>query len=357
MPSERSTSDCRNLDLVRAIAVLIVVARHTINFWQFPETPWFQHWPFGTSGVAIFFVHTSLVLMFSLERHEAQSAGGKFSQLFASFMIRRIFRILPLSMLAVLATVYVFQVAQPGTTAPSIVAANLFLVQDWFGNANVLVPLWSLPLEMQMYLFLPGLFLVVRRYGYKAVAFVVLPIALLLAGAEHWVKMLPAITPYVPCFLGGVLCYSLWRRARQCLPWWAVLAGLVIGIESYMLLYYKTHWRGVAAIPMCLLLGVLLPYCKDLPRCWLSRAAHVVATYSYGIYLFHEIYMRFFIGTIWGRSLDSATSDPAVWMPLIASYVATAATSWLLFRFVEKPMISFGVKFAERFAPVRQASA
>lgn len=348
MTETRSTSDCRTLDLVRAIAVLIVVARHTINFWQFPETPWFQHWPFGTSGVAIFFVHTSLVLMFSLERHEAKQPEGGFWRMFGSFMIRRAFRIYPLTVIAVLSTVYLFQVAQPGTNTPGIVAANALLVQDWLGNANVLVPLWSLPLEMQMYLFLPGLFVVVRKFGYGAILFGAIPIGLVLAASAHWIKAMPALVPYIPCFLGGVLCYALWRRVTPKLPWWMALVGLVIGIESYMLLYYKTHWMGVAAAPMCLLLGALLPFCRDLPAGRLSRASHVVATYSFGIYLFHEIYMRFFVGRVWNLPLDAPTASPSVWPPLLLSYVATALTTWLLFRWVEKPMIAVGVKVADR---------
>src|SRR5713226_244214 len=99
MPSQK---DSHNLDLLRSIAVLQVLVFHLLLFFGITHIgPWpVKH--MGGGGVLFFFVHTSLVLMFSLERLQAKLDGVK---LFIGFMIRRCFRIYPLSLLVVL-TVY-----------------------------------------------------------------------------------------------------------------------------------------------------------------------------------------------------------------------------------------------------------
>lgn len=342
-----ATASHRNLDLVRAIAVLIVVARHLVLYYDVPERPWFQHWPFGTAGVAIFFVHTSLVLMFSLER---QSDGRR--PVYGAFLIRRIFRIYPLSVLAVVATVFIFRVADPGTLDWGVVLANLGLVQNLVGVSSVLTPLWSLPLEMQMYLLLPFLFLLVKRRGWPVMAFVVLPSSILLAGLEHFLKALPTLIPYAPCFVAGVLSYAIWDRVRPRLPWQAVPATIVAGVLVYMLTYRWLHWKAVLAIPMCLALGLLLPLCRDLPEGRLSRAAKLVATYSYGIYLFHEVYLRLFARLLADRipSLRLGPStDPWVWLPVGLALAATALTSFALYHLVELPFMRAGARIASRW--------
>jgi len=65
------TYNSRNLDLLRSFAVLLVVGFHLAKFfnWQVAKL---RVTDFGVLGVMLFFVHTTLVLMFSLER---QSAG------------------------------------------------------------------------------------------------------------------------------------------------------------------------------------------------------------------------------------------------------------------------------------------
>src|SRR5580658_10043359 len=61
-----SGRDSANLDFLRSAAVLFVVVFHLLLFFQRDHLGHFNL-PMGHWGVMIFFVHTSLVLMFSLE--------------------------------------------------------------------------------------------------------------------------------------------------------------------------------------------------------------------------------------------------------------------------------------------------
>jgi peptidoglycan/LPS O-acetylase OafA/YrhL len=167
-----------NLDLLRALAVLMVLVCHLSILFKFPRGMDYHiavH--LGRLGVLFFFVHTTLVLMFSFERLQAKYRG---SALFLAFWVRRIFRIYPLSILIVL-VVFLARLPvehlPPGGFAsdriwPGALVANLLLMQNLIQAPSIPAPLWSLPYEMQMYVLLPFIYLLVRRI--KSVRFAVL---------------------------------------------------------------------------------------------------------------------------------------------------------------------------------------
>jgi len=175
-----STSDNPNLDFLRATAVSYVFISHLTFFRGIYYLGPLRIVPLGYWGVFIFFVHTSLVLMLSLERQWIQH-GPK--NLFWSFIIRRCFRIFPLSVLVV-SLIALSRIPQQVVEHGYFVGAaatkwdilsNLLLIQDLTTGVSILGPLWSLPYEMQMYLFLPFLFLLFRPpdkllVGYLALA-------------------------------------------------------------------------------------------------------------------------------------------------------------------------------------------
>jgi peptidoglycan/LPS O-acetylase OafA/YrhL len=101
---EKLTTNSRNLDLLRSFAVLLVVGFHLAKLFNWQPGA-LRVTDFGLLGVMLFFVHTTLVLMFSLERLHAESGDS----LFVPFMIRRCFRIYPLAILVV-AFAYLFRI-------------------------------------------------------------------------------------------------------------------------------------------------------------------------------------------------------------------------------------------------------
>ena len=147
-----------NLDALRSTAVLLVLFAHLIMVLGHLDDPVPKSLNvrgLAQSGVLMFFIHTSLVLMMSLQRLGRHKATAR-------FYIRRAFRIYPLAMLTVAAALAFkipphFERVYTHPTAREI-WQNLSLVENLFHSPDIIGPMWSLPLEVQMYLVLPLLF-------------------------------------------------------------------------------------------------------------------------------------------------------------------------------------------------------
>ncbi|MEZ4403429.1 MAG: acyltransferase [Kofleriaceae bacterium] len=291
-PAARHNSP--NLDILRAIAVVTVVVDHLIPTLRFrghevPHRLQELTLHIGQAGVLAFFVHTSLVLMYSLER---LTAPRRWSIVWR-FYVRRALRIYPLAVVCVLGVVALGwpEASWKAYHAPTTqeIVANLLLVQNLWTGHSVLTPLWSLPYEVEMYLVLPLLYAVVRRRHGLAVILAGIAGATVggyaLRKLEHGHMNLAA---YVPCFLAGIACYRLRDRWQPWAPGWlwpAAVVGLVGGYcwihaDSEPLIY----WYGWV---LCMALALLIPLFRDCEVRWLNRAAAQVATYSYGVYLLH----------------------------------------------------------------------
>ena len=351
---ERLTSNSRNLDLLRSFAVLLVVGFHLAKFfnWRFEKL---RVTDFGLLGVMLFFVHTTLVLMFSLER---QSVSGGPS-LFVPFMIRRCFRIYPLAILVV-AFVYVFHIPSDlqfgkfnmlHQSAGNFVA-NLLLIQNvTLQKANPGI-LWSLPLELQMYLALPALFLFALwvRTSWGAVAFWWSAVALWFAlgsstgmfplsegGIRSPAEAFLKLTRFAPCFLPGIVAYKLWTRPKW-LPAASWPVFLVLCCAVFM------HLAGSQPIEtgwfICFAIGLGVPFFREMRENALTHLTKRIARYSYGIYLLH--YFAIWFGFVVCRRLPIGLQIAIFAFVLIFLSV-------FLYHAVEAPLIAAGVKVSERF--------
>ena len=337
----------RNLDVLRAVAVLCVLADHVFIAATAPGNlagGWL-----GRAGVLIFFVHTALVLMGSLER-----SGGTRDGWIERFYIRRAFRIYPL---AVAAIFFVLVLRIPPHTphiglieayhAPNAdtVLANLLLAQNLVSMRDVTGVLWTLPIEVQMYVALPLCFLVARRN----VRGVLTLIAAGMIGAIAWRAELPipglwrlTMLEFVPCFLSGVLAYALLRRRKtRRMPaavWFMVIALLLLAFSLV-----RTNYDSLAPQwGFCLSLGLLIPFVRELPRSAVTRVAHVIATYSYGIYLLH-------IPALWIAFVPFAGAPVAVQWLIFAFLVC--ALPWAAYHLVERPGIRVGQRLVHQPMP------
>jgi peptidoglycan/LPS O-acetylase OafA/YrhL len=321
-----------NLDLLRSIAVLCVFMGH------FPEMNHrlsLTSWHLGQLGVLIFFVHTSLVLMQSMERLGLQGRA-----LFTTFYVRRWFRIYPLSMFCVVMA-YACQVAPDVDHASrhwnlKELLSNLSLTQNLFFQPSMVGALWSLPLEVQMYVTLPFLYLFFRHrplWWIIALYIVSVPVALI---QQRLISRLDVLA-YAPCFLGGMIAWRMAHINRPKLPGWlwpvaiAAVCPIWFSASREHNLYYR--WA------FCLMLGLVTPWFKDIQWYWVKSPAKLIARYSYGIYLSHITLMMVFF-------LYLADYSAIVrWLVFVTLCVTVPVT---LYHLLEAPLIEVGRNLTRR---------
>jgi peptidoglycan/LPS O-acetylase OafA/YrhL len=351
--------ESRNLDFLRSVAVLLVLVSHILLTAglasRFPAA-----YDMGRLGVLIFFVHTSMVLMLSLERSEKRNGG----HLFRDFYIRRAFRIYPLTIACVLLVSF-FRVPQAvgaalTTRGLSQILANLLLVQNLAGQPNVIGPLWSLPLEVQMYAVLPFFFVFARRHS--ATALLALGGATVIVGltferllSMHLVLGLGRLDTldFIPCFVAGVMCYRLSKNRTAVLSSWLWPVAVVAIVTIYLLWQIvfpdstdrNPAYRGWI---VCWILGVLIPQFREVRLRWLRTASHYVAKYSYGIYL-GQVPALWIGATFWPQMAGGSR-----WMVSVLLLVGIAVAGY---HAIEHPGILLGKLVADRWESNRSPVA
>jgi peptidoglycan/LPS O-acetylase OafA/YrhL len=322
----------RNLDVLRAIAVLCVVTDHVLWACNL-SLPFMSDWDLGRVGVLLFFVHTSLVLMSSLER-----AGPRVHWV-RDFYIRRAFRIYPLAIAAVIATV-IFRIppiVPADYIAPSArtFVSNILLVQNISGDGNIMGMIWTLPIEVQMYVVLPVFYLLARRSIYHVLTAMV-------AAAVFGLVVQYVPTPglwrltvglFAPCFVSGVLAFTILRTMeRPKLPAWTWVPLLIIAIPLFVVLRPSPD-RPEPGWIMCIAVAIAIPFVKELGDSQLTRVAKTICTYSYGTYLLltPAIWIAFDVASDWPRMIQ--------WVVL---GVALIGLPWIAYTVIEHPGILLG---------------
>ncbi len=336
-----------NLDILRAVAVLMVVLDHVCesisrNVGHFFH-PW--DWALGRLGVLLFFVHTSLVLHRSMDRLHMHGFA-----LMKGFLIRRAFRIFPLSTICVL-----FVVTMQVPTMPwedfewrgvGNLLSNLLLSTNLTFSRPVLGPLWSLPLEVQMYCLLPIVYMLVCRWNGIATAIILWIISLPLAFWQPTISDRGSVIGFAPCFLGGVIAFAMERDSVAALhaKWWIpFLAGLVAMYLSVQMISGDMFFRPAQWV-VCAVLGVSMPLFKDCTNPIIVGGASKVAKYSYGIYLFHCI-------ALWGAS--KTLGNWPITVQIAFASCMLIGTTVVLHLIIETPAIQMGARVADRLTKRR----
>jgi peptidoglycan/LPS O-acetylase OafA/YrhL len=380
------------IEALRGVAALAVVVEHAWALSNDPTKPGGSDLPLarlvgglGLWGVLLFFMLSGYLLADTFWR--AEKADLKV------YGIRRFFRIAPAYYVNV-AILFLF-FAAPGllfsTAGAKQVLANLTFTQhlsiDWTGSLFVNGSLWTLTIEMMLYLFLPVMALMVKRAPWLATGlFVVLGVGWFALVAYHGDGLrelwygdkanvpgdVPAQSGFVASqFPGALSVFALGIGAR-----WLVVHGsldriyrrlparlgvssfLVLAIPSLALLYWFADKTDVThklwfSTHYFLLMLALLPalLLAARPQQFSPSPLRTVSSWlgerSYSIYLWHfpiilAVYERspFWLPPPTGGYLWRA---PTI---LVLTLVAAAVS----YRLVERPGMEYGRTLAARFA-------
>jgi len=211
--------------------------------------------------------------------------------------------------------------------------SNMALTTNLTYTDNMVGGLWTLPLEVQMYLTLPFLFLVGRSRPFFVLALAWIasvPLALLQLHTSARLNVLG----YAPCFISGVIAWKLSLAVRRRLPGWLWPVGFV---AIWPLFFLATHENDMYyRWAFCLGLGCVLPWFQEIRFRPLQAAAHVIAKYSYGIYLSHVAVI------MWCFSLPISAAMKWAVFAMVASLCPVA-----MYHFIEHPLIVAGQRFSK----------
>jgi len=354
-----------SLDGIRAIAALCVFAAHATYLNLMPPILNFRG--AGRAGVVLFFFLSAFLI-----------SGPFFSdprkaftwQAWATYGLRRLFRIVPLYFVVLLALFYAD--FEPFNHFSLSADARLLGLHLTFEKGSSVF--WTIIVEMRFYLVLPFLLILsaIVLHKFKNGRFVLILIGCLwIAGVltgviQHGYLRSLAIDKHAPVFVAGVLTALLvhtskihpHRRASkalfECFAWCSAVAFVCLSVPA---LYYaialgdsisaytETHSPVLEAfwdarIPWIgLVLGLFFFSYPNgtgfmsrlfswLPLVWIGRV-------SFGLYLIHLTVLQMFM-----------TFDLPATIKLILALIFSVGVASLLLMMLEAPMISLGQKWS-----------
>jgi peptidoglycan/LPS O-acetylase OafA/YrhL len=328
-----------NFDLLRLIAAVQVMGFHVAGHLNLPLGPLFA--PFSAMpGVVIFFVISGYLVSSSLER----------SSTLGAYLLARFLRIYPalwvcLGIAILLATAWGGVRASAPELIPWLVA-QLSIGQFYnpqflrgFGTGVLNGSLWTIPVELQFYLFLPCFYALLRRVQAKNA--LLIGLILVFAGVHYFYATLSAerslavkvlgvtLFPYLYLFLLGVLLQRNphWVArflAGKSVVWIVIFAATSCAMGWLGLEIYGNTLNPVSALVLGLTV-VSIAYAR--PR---SLGGYDL---SYGIYIYHMIFVNAVLHA--GRSSVAAAAF------VIGATFLLAFCSWV---FIETPAL--GLKHA-----------
>ena len=343
------------LDPLRALAAWAVVAWHLADWVGF-RMPLFTSAAFA---VDVFMNISGFLMLYHFYRREAVEPWEQ-SSTWKIFYLRRWFRIAPLYYLLLLIVLLVPTFGQAYDWQYVLLRFTfLFGFVPDHAAANPM-PDWSLSLEMQFYVAFPFLALLTRRIGFGAFFF-----ACSLVAAVTWRLMTyyeispagplgnfpqPSVLPMklhifaVGMVAAGVLLQGVnVLRSPWFVPGWAcfaiaspfnytrLLAVVYLGL-------YLVFVSGVGTTFVSSVLGKINSWCERCP------IFQIPADTSYSAYLLHNL---LFVALLAPWLGDKRITDPIQFsLLLVAVLVVINLIGWVLFRFVERPAIRFGKRFA-----------
>jgi peptidoglycan/LPS O-acetylase OafA/YrhL len=281
----------------------------------------------GSAGVTVFFVVSGYIVAHLLAQ---DPHPGR-------FLVKRIFRIYPLYIFALLTTYVLWDYVTPTQD----LIRQMLLIGDFFGTPLALAVVeWTLRVEMLFYVF--AALLAAAGFFSKRLAW--LPMVLIATLLLVWA--LPPFPIHIYDDANGLVSFNagflflgifvfLFEKKLIRAPWLILFCGLLLG--AYFLLFPRTM-RSIFTDNMAMV-GLVVFFCTWLLRNKLKGDVLIlgIAELTYAIYLFHA----------W--AMDKISGALASIAPFLNAFWLEAGTLALLFlicmatvALIERPGIALG---------------
>jgi len=307
------------LDTLRGVAILMVVVGHF-----FPDRIVFGQLAhhlasMGRGGVLLFFVLSGYLIFRNVERQDT-----------SIFLSRRLFKIFPAYSINV-ALIFLFGLFTAGHENWNLkfLLANLFMVQDIFGQNLLNGVFWTLLIEIKFYAFIALQYLLLRDRGT-----LVIPLVFILVNTTIWLTRGYASTllTFFPTFYVGIQIYRAERGNWDCIG--ALKACGMVALVALSLFLFDDYYGGWSAVYLVVEAALLAFF---LRRDISSRVLNFFGRISYSDYLYHAS-LGYLILVLLGPS--------TTWIGNLVSafivIVLTTAVAYISFRLIEVPMVTFG---------------
>lgn len=286
--------------------------------------------PLVRSGGAVFFMISGYIIMHVIQHENARE-----------FLIKRVFRIYPLYVLAVLVE-FAFLFSDGTQPAFVVLLQRVFLVGDFFGTPYALAGVeWTLRVEMAFYLCMALIKAVGLVHGHRKMlvaTFFMALIGLWVLGPMPRDLLTGYLTIYSAFLFLGAMTYLLERKEIGVYVYLAFLAFVFIGYYEQIYMYQR-RWEGVhfAALGY----GIFIAAVAGRRRFTSPALVLILSDLTYAVYLFHN--------WLYDRIYKVVNSETAA---VVLLFIFCA----IVVRFFEKPATRLGgrlgVKLGERILNV-----
>lgn len=341
---EQQKTYYHQLDALRAIAVLLVLASHWLDVGNIIN----RYSPNGTLGVTLFFVLSGfLITGILIDNKRLLDQGASLRQILKIFYIRRSLRIFPIYYLLLLLMV-VFDVENTRSTFwwHALYGSNIYF---WLEGAFTTgyAHFWSLAVEEQFYLIWPLVVLLspTKHLQKLFAAGILLAFVFRLVATAQSNELARVLVPgCLDAFcIGGLFAYARkahpsWYRSYVSIrPYVVAVSFLVMVGLHYMLLQYPAPLFAVGFyyLFISLVFGVWIDRVADtvswgpLKVLLNNKGLLYLGKISYGLYLFHP-----FIPNLYDLRFPAILEPYAFQLTLVLRFallIAFTTCSWYLF--------------------------
>lgn len=365
------------LTWLRGIAALLVIVSHCVRTTESPystiDSPsdiiLFNSLDLGSFAVTLFFCLSGATLYLNHKNDKTLADT-------TSFIVKRIFRIYPAFIFAILAyvllgNIYVEWYGEPrGIWIDSIalpyssvdVFTHLFLLYDLIGNPYIINgAFWSLPVEFRYYLLFPVALFLMRRSGPSSV----IALAMILACSVYfmpWKPSMPHFFLLAPSFFGGMLAAYLYEKNGTPLKYSLLIIIISLVLASLVWMFrddLPNQYKALRYYNFNIMLCIIIVYFSLRINVVnynmkIRSALGFLGNVSYSLYLLHQLVLTFVFIMCMKIGI---TGDAKILFIFPITVTVSLLLAWASYKFIEKPGVRLGRYIIERYKIIKNGKA